>query len=49
MSLPEYDDDIYDYLDLAPSNIGTNLFNSDSPSIELHVELVISDLKLLIA
>tara|TARA_Y100001978_G_scaffold31961_1_gene27662 strand:+ start:3991 stop:6261 length:2271 start_codon:yes stop_codon:yes gene_type:complete len=30
MSLPEYDDDIYDYLDLAPSNIGTNLFNSDS-------------------
>jgi len=30
MALPEYDDDIYDYLDLAPSNIGTNLFNSDS-------------------
>ena len=30
MVLPEYDDDIYDYLDLAPSNIGTNLFNSDS-------------------
>ena len=30
MSLPEYDEDIYDYLDLAPSNIGTNLFNSDS-------------------
>ena len=30
MVLPEYDEDIYDYLDLAPSNIGTNLFNSDS-------------------
>ena len=30
MVLPEYDEDIYDYLDLAPSDIGTNLFNSDS-------------------
>ena len=30
MILPETNDDIYDYLDLAPSDIGTNLFNSDS-------------------
>jgi len=30
MALPETNDDLYDYLDLAPSNIGTNLFNADS-------------------
>jgi hypothetical protein len=30
MVLPESNDDLYDYLDLAPSDIGTNLFNSDS-------------------
>lgn len=30
MILPESNDDIYDYLDLAPSDIGTNLYNADS-------------------
>ncbi len=30
MNLPETTDDVYDYLDVAGGDIGTNLFNSDS-------------------